>query len=71
LILFYFIVIIFSKIEITYASAPNPTRGRPIHMGGDPKGKNFLYVNGGAVFIRDLKVKLIFNKINFQQTKFS
>jgi hypothetical protein len=42
--------------ETTFAAAPNPTRGRPIHMGGDPKGKNFLYTNGGAVFVRDLKV---------------
>lgn len=39
----------------TYAPAPGTTRGRPIHISGDPKGNNFLYCNERAVFIRNLK----------------
>jgi len=38
-----------------YAAAPSTTRGKPIHMGTDPKGKNFLYTCGNTVFIRNLK----------------
>jgi len=42
-----------------YASTPATTRGQPIHLGGDPKGENFLYTNGNSVFIRNIKEPLI------------
>ncbi|RKO87745.1 WD40-repeat-containing domain protein, partial [Blyttiomyces helicus] len=38
----------------TYASQPATVRGQAVHMGGDPKGVNFLYTNGRAVVIRNL-----------------
>ncbi|KAK2154102.1 hypothetical protein LSH36_276g00012 [Paralvinella palmiformis] len=38
----------------SYATLPRTTRGMPIVLGGDPKGKNFLYVNGNSVIIRDI-----------------
>ena len=31
----------------------------PIVLGGDPKGKNFLYTNGNSVIIRDINVSQI------------
>lgn len=37
-----------------FASLPRTTRGVPIVLGGDPKGKNFLYTNNNSVFIRDI-----------------
>jgi WD40 repeat protein len=42
-----------------YASTPATTRGQPIHLGGDPKGENFLYTNGNSVFMRNIKEPLI------------
>jgi WD40 repeat protein len=44
-----------ATLKHTYGALPSTTRGKPIHIGGDPKGKNFLYTCGQAVFIRDLK----------------
>jgi len=38
----------------TFASLPRTTRGQHIVIGGDPKGKNFLYCNHNSVIIRDL-----------------
>ncbi|KAI8823957.1 WD40-repeat-containing domain protein [Fimicolochytrium jonesii] len=38
----------------TYAPQPATERGRPVHLGGDPKGNNFLYTNGRSVIIRNL-----------------
>jgi WD40 repeat protein len=38
----------------TYGAAPLVTRGKSVLIGGDPKGKNFLY-SCGNLFIRDLK----------------
>lgn len=38
-----------------YAAAPGTTRGKPVHVGGDPKGKNWLYACGSTVYIRNLK----------------
>ncbi|KAJ3182926.1 WD repeat-containing protein 1 [Gaertneriomyces sp. JEL0708] len=38
----------------TFAAQPTTERGRPVHLGGDPKGVNFLYTNGRAVVIRNL-----------------
>ena len=43
----------------SYATLPRTTRGMPIVLGGDPKGKNFLYVNGNSVIIRDIAVSII------------
>ena len=42
--------------ESTFATLPRTTRGVPIVLGGDPKGKNFLYTNGTSVVIRDIAV---------------
>lgn len=36
------------------APLPVTSRGRAIQLDADPKGKNFLYVNGRSVIIRDL-----------------
>jgi len=37
-----------------YASIPNPTRGKPTLLGGDPKGDKILYCVGPNVVIRSL-----------------
>ncbi|KAJ1345334.1 hypothetical protein BSLG_000847 [Batrachochytrium salamandrivorans] len=37
-----------------YAPSPATTRGQAVHLGGDPKGINFLYTNGRSVIIRNL-----------------
>jgi WD40 repeat protein len=42
-----------------YASLPSTTRGLPVHLGGDPKGKNVLYCTGNSVIIRNLDNPLI------------
>jgi WD40 repeat protein len=42
-----------------YASLPSTTRGLPVHLGGDPKGKNILYCTGNSVVIRDLTNPLL------------
>jgi hypothetical protein len=39
-----------------FASLPRTTRGQPIVLGADPKGKTFLYTNGNSVFIRNIEV---------------
>ncbi|KAI9099792.1 nitrous oxide reductase [Phlyctochytrium arcticum] len=38
----------------TFPAQPSTERGRPVHIGSDPKGKNFLYTNGRSVIIRNL-----------------
>ncbi len=43
-----------------FASLPFTERGMPIVLGGDPKGKNFLYTNGNSVIIRDIAVSFLF-----------
>lgn len=40
-----------------YAATPRTQRGLPVVLGGDPKGKNFLYANGTSVIIRDIAVR--------------
>ena len=37
-----------------FATLPRTERGRPIVIGADPKGKNFLYTHGNSVIIREL-----------------
>jgi len=37
-----------------FATLPKTTRGQPIVLGGDPKGKNFLYTHGNSVIIRNI-----------------
>ena len=44
-----------SHLARTLAALPLTTRGSPVHLGGDPKGKNFLYTNGRSVIIRDIE----------------
>ncbi|KAL5016920.1 hypothetical protein ScPMuIL_006509 [Solemya velum] len=39
----------------TFPSLPKTTRGKPLVLGGDPKGKNFLYTNGHNVIIRNIE----------------
>lgn len=43
--------------ENIYASIPNPTRGKPTLLGGDPKGDKILYCVGPNVVIRSLSVR--------------
>nr|KAJ3422867.1 WD repeat-containing protein 1 [Polyrhizophydium stewartii] len=38
-----------------FAPLPATTRGQAVHLGGDPKGANFLYTNGRSVIIRSLE----------------
>lgn len=33
---------------------PRTQRGMPLVLGGDPKGKNFLYTNGNSIIIRNI-----------------
>ncbi|KAJ3290770.1 Structural maintenance of chromosomes protein 2 [Borealophlyctis nickersoniae] len=40
--------------KATYAAQPTTVRGQAVHLGGDPKGVNFLYTNGRAVVIRNI-----------------
>ncbi|XP_054721583.1 actin-interacting protein 1-like [Uloborus diversus] len=42
------------KNRTILATLPRTTRGMPLVLGGDPKGKNFLYTNGNSVIIRDI-----------------
>ncbi|XP_017481037.1 PREDICTED: actin-interacting protein 1 [Rhagoletis zephyria] len=41
--------------KFIYATLPRTQRGQPIVLGGDPKGKNFLYTNGNSVIIRNIE----------------
>lgn len=45
-----------SMLEYTFAPLPQTARGESIKLGGDPKGKNFVYTNGKSVFVRDIEV---------------
>jgi len=38
----------------TFATLPRTKRGEPLVLGGDPKGKNFLYCNNNSVIIRNI-----------------
>lgn len=38
-----------------FAALPRTQRGTPLVLGGDPKGRNFLYTNGNSVIIRDIE----------------
>jgi hypothetical protein len=53
----FFSTIILASI---FASLPRTTRGQPIVLGADPKGKTFLYTNGNSVFIRNIEVRFDF-----------
>jgi len=44
-----------ASLKTIYAPTPFTTRGKPIVLGGDPKGNNFLYTCGNAVIIRNIK----------------
>lgn len=45
----------FVSSEYTWAALPRTARGTPLVLGGDPKGRNFLYTNGNSVIIRDIE----------------
>lgn len=53
----HWIIVFF--LEYIYAALPRTYRGQPIVLGGDPKGKNFLYTNGNSVIIRNIEVGLV------------
>ncbi|KAK9883553.1 hypothetical protein WA026_001732 [Henosepilachna vigintioctopunctata] len=38
-----------------FATLPKTQRGQPLVLGGDPKGKTFLYTNGNSVIIRNIE----------------
>jgi WD40 repeat protein len=44
-----------ATLQNTYGATPATTRGKPVHLGGDPKGNNFVYTCGSAIFIRNVK----------------
>ncbi|XP_013397813.1 actin-interacting protein 1 [Lingula anatina] len=44
-----------ATLRKTYACLPPTVQGMPIVIGGDPKGKNFLYTSGNNVIIRNLE----------------
>lgn len=54
----YFIIIFLT--ESIYAALPKTQRGQPLVLGGDPKGKNFLYTYGNSVIIRNIEVSWTF-----------
>ncbi|KAM9409711.1 WD repeat-containing protein 1 [Pholidichthys leucotaenia] len=43
------------ELKHVFASLPQMERGVAKVIGGDPKGKNFLYTNGKCVIIRDIE----------------
>ncbi|KFM78476.1 Actin-interacting protein 1, partial [Stegodyphus mimosarum] len=47
------------KNRTILATLPRTQRGMPLVLGGDPKGKTFLYTNGHSVIIRDIADPLI------------
>ncbi|KJE94355.1 WDR1 protein [Capsaspora owczarzaki ATCC 30864] len=55
------------ELKTVYGTLPATTRGVPVHLGGDPKGKNFLYTNGHSVFIRDINNPMIVDTYNEHQ----
>ncbi len=55
-------------LENLLGALPALTRGKPYHLGGDPKGKNFVYTCGPAVFIRNLAVKICETSLKFNRT---
>lgn len=42
------------ETKYIFAALPKTQRGQPLVLGGDPKGKNFLYTNGNSVIIRNI-----------------
>jgi len=48
-----------STLKNIYGATPATTRGKSVLLGGDPKGNNFVYTNGSAVFMRNLKNPLL------------
>ncbi|XP_014231667.1 actin-interacting protein 1 isoform X2 [Trichogramma pretiosum] len=42
------------ETKYIFATLPRTARGQPLVLGGDPKGKNFLYTNGNSVIIRNI-----------------
>lgn len=60
-----------AELKSTFGSLPHVERTTPVHLGGDPKGKNFLYCNGTAVYIRDIEnpaICEIYNQHAFDTT---
>ncbi|XP_043289268.1 actin-interacting protein 1 isoform X2 [Venturia canescens] len=43
------------ETKYIFATLPRTQRGNPLVLGGDPKGKNFLYTNGNSVIIRNIE----------------
>lgn len=60
-----------AELKSIFGSLPHVERTTPVHLGGDPKGKNFLYCNGTAVYMRDIanpEVCEIYNQHSFNTT---
>jgi len=43
------------QTQSIFATLPRTQRGMPLVLGGDPKGKTFLYPNGNSIVIRDIE----------------
>jgi hypothetical protein len=52
-------VVFFYKLTTAgniFAPLPHAQRGAPMVLGGDPKGKTFLYAQDKAIIVRDIEV---------------
>ncbi|KAF8785130.1 Actin-interacting protein 1 like protein [Argiope bruennichi] len=47
------------KNRSIFVTLPRTQRGMPLVLGGDPKGKTFLYPHGNSIIIRDIENPLI------------
>jgi len=52
------------NLKNIYSSLPNTERGQPVKLGGDPKGKNFVYASGSSIIIRDIENPFITDVYN-------
>lgn len=43
------------KNKSIFSTLPRTQRGMPLVLGGDPKGKNFIYANGNSIIIRNIE----------------
>ncbi|KAJ5066594.1 wd repeat-containing protein [Anaeramoeba ignava] len=57
------------SLQHIYSAAPVTTRAKVTHLGGDPKGKNFLFCNGRSVFICDIENPLICDQYTEHQNE--
>ena len=48
-----------ATLKHTYAGTPTTVRGKPVLLGGDPKGEKIVYTCGSTVVMRSLKDPII------------